>query len=211
MPGVVHNNGTNLREDIKKVYKTPIAICSTVCKSWYQLISQPLTCPTINIYSKQQLKRCIQMAKEKTINNKPIGNYIQHLIFHFYCELDKEGLFEIAKTVLNVCSIKGSMYVKETFYYVAESIDFPQLQQLTHFEQWYKAFNKTWMTTLINNDKIESVDIMMDKNKVNDHYLLSPVYVKYFDQSTLLPSYAHSIDINRAYKGLSLPYQFCNT
>ncbi|CAO3621521.1 unnamed protein product [Cunninghamella echinulata] len=183
--------------------KYAATVGSTVCKAWYQFLFQPSFYSTIHIYTKQQLKKCIQMAKEKTIHTKPIGHYIQHLIFHFYCKLDIEDLLEITKIVPNIHSINGSMIIfpmeiLPIFNDIPKNNNFPQLQQLTHFEEWYTIFNNTWMTTLLNNkDIVESIDVeytqeMMNYNKIKQPP--PPIHFKPFGQSssTSLPPYAFS-------------------
>ncbi|KAI9305384.1 hypothetical protein BJ944DRAFT_239703 [Cunninghamella echinulata] len=74
----------------------------------------------------------------------------------------------------------GSIYVNGGFYNMERNIDFPQLQQLSHFDLWYTALNKIWMTTLINSAKIGSTDMIMNKNKAKDNHLFLSNYIKLF-------------------------------
>ncbi|CAO3621376.1 unnamed protein product [Cunninghamella echinulata] len=129
---------------------------STVCKAWYHFI-QPYLFISTDVYSQQQLIRFIKLAKEKTINNKLIGHYVQHLNVNIYIDdTKKELLLEIAKTFPNIHSIDG-LYVSDN---IPEDDYLPELKQLTHYEEWYMNGYKSWMTTLYNNeDKVEYLDI----------------------------------------------------
>ncbi|CAO3621384.1 unnamed protein product [Cunninghamella echinulata] len=174
---------------LPQTYKLSTA---SVCKALYQLI-QPYFYSSIDIHSQQQLTRFIKLAKEKTINNKLIGHYVQHLNFTFYMDnMEKELLLEITKAFPNIQSIDG-FYILD----VAPEDDYlPELKQLTHYKEWYMICNKSWATILYNNrGKVKHLDIdrnieleMIDDKK--QHSLpLPPIHLKHFGPTIQIPPY----------------------
>ncbi|CAO3633458.1 unnamed protein product [Cunninghamella echinulata] len=133
-----------------------VTIGSTVCKTWHRIISLPSFYSTLHIYSEQQLKTCIRIAKEK----KTLIN-IQHLIFYFPCILKKEQVINLIFSFPTITSICGLIGEKNYTLKETES-DYPPLEQLAHFSYWY--INKQWMATLLKNQKrIHSLDFLLSR------------------------------------------------
>ncbi|CAO3621368.1 unnamed protein product [Cunninghamella echinulata] len=181
----------NIFSRLSKRYK--ISVCSTVCKTWQQLILKPSFYSTIHFYSQQQLIKFIKLAKENTINNKPIGHYVQHLIFHYNYLRYKNVLLAIANTLPNIHSISGPTYGVGRENNLSENDD-SQYQQLTHIDLWFTLSKRTWMKTLLNNkEKVESLFIPGIIQTVHSRYPLPlpPIHFKPFGQlsTSTLPSY----------------------
>ncbi|KAI9302870.1 hypothetical protein BJ944DRAFT_269278 [Cunninghamella echinulata] len=134
-----------------------VTVGSTVCKAWHEIISQPFFYTTLHIYSEQQLKACIRIAKEgTTLIDK------QHLIFYFPCILKKEEIIDLIFAFPAITSTNG--LIGESNYILKEAnSSYPPLEQLTHFSFWY--VNKQWMNTLLmNQDIIHSLDFLLSRS-----------------------------------------------
>ncbi|CAO3648046.1 unnamed protein product [Cunninghamella blakesleeana] len=125
-----------------------ITICSTVCRNWHLVINQSIFYDTIHIFSKQQLRKWIQLTKERRVNNKdnkPIGYYVKSIIFRHGFKLQKEDM----KYLLVFSNLQYIYGLKDDFEstYSNKSI-YLQLQRPVDFfycpqdEQWTIKFNK---------------------------------------------------------------------
>ncbi|CAO3633490.1 unnamed protein product [Cunninghamella echinulata] len=138
--------------------KFAASVASIVCKKWNQIILQSSFYTSIRILTEQQLIKFIQMANEKTINNQPIGYYVQQLKLDHHINIKEDTLIKLMKVFPNIHFISGLSYQS----YKSDSI-YPHLNQLTHFSCWYK--NKQWTDHLIYNKEIvKSLDIKINKD-----------------------------------------------
>ncbi|CAO3633482.1 unnamed protein product [Cunninghamella echinulata] len=146
--------------------KFAASVASIVCKKWNQIILQSSFYTSIRILTEQQLIKFIQMANEKTINNQPIGYYVQQLKLDHHINIKEDTLIKLMKVFPNIHFISGLSYQS----YKSDSI-YPHLNQLTHFSCWYK--NKQWTDHLIYNKEIvKSLDININKDmfRFNSQY-----------------------------------------
>ncbi|CAO3611409.1 unnamed protein product [Cunninghamella blakesleeana] len=72
-------------------------IRSRVCKRWQTLIVQPSLFFKIELQLKNQFEKLLQVAKYKTLHNKPTGHYIQYIQFTSLCICTDEQFIELIK------------------------------------------------------------------------------------------------------------------
>ncbi|CAO3641819.1 unnamed protein product [Cunninghamella echinulata] len=137
-----------------------ITVLSTICKQWQSVLYQPLFFNSINIYSMQQLKKCIEMANKKTIKNKPIGYYVEHFYFYTGTQVEKMTFINMIKTFPNIHSIHGLS--REQVYYGIKPNCIPPLNQLENFSSWYNIYQEQWIKSICNNQyKIKSLKLFL--------------------------------------------------
>ncbi|KAI9300667.1 hypothetical protein BJ944DRAFT_275415 [Cunninghamella echinulata] len=137
-----------------------IAVLSTICKQWQKVTCQPLFFNTINIYSIQQLKKCIEMANKKTIKNKPIGYYVERFYFYTGAQVEETTFINMIKTFPNIHSING-LSTGQVYYGIKHN-HIPPLNQLEYFPYWHDEYDEQWMKLIYNNQyKIKRLELLL--------------------------------------------------
>ncbi|CAO3648257.1 unnamed protein product [Cunninghamella blakesleeana] len=152
-------------------------ICSVVCKKWNGIITQPFLYLIMNLYSKAQLEKIIQFAKEKIgMNQTPITYHVKRLIFHYECCISRDTLNDIISLYPNLqrfdclCDERYSTYIYRSK--CMQSIHhyrsiYLALDQPTHFiytedsEQWTAKFSRV-------KKKLKSLHIHMLEKRFGD-------------------------------------------
>ncbi|CAO3641800.1 unnamed protein product [Cunninghamella echinulata] len=134
-----------------------ITVLSTTCKPWQSILCQPMFFNTLNIYSIQQLKKCIDMANKKTIKGTPIGYYVGHLYFYNERTISEKDFVSLIDAFPNFHSIRGLKYPTRSGYQVSS------LNRLEYISYEYINYDKYWQNIVSNNQhQIKTLEICLD-------------------------------------------------
>ncbi|CAO3650036.1 unnamed protein product [Cunninghamella blakesleeana] len=158
-----------------------LLILSTICKKWKYIITQPLFYNTLDIYSHKQLKKYIEIGKEKPLHSHlPLGYSVNHLQFYtsdLVCSLD---LVDMIDTFPNLHSIQGLFTISES-----DKHHIYRLHHLKHIPFWYQNNSNRWMYMIhkyphqIVSLECTFTDELLIKN-VNEQTPQSPLPIIYF-------------------------------
>lgn len=194
-----------------------LSIGTTLCKEWYRVLSQPLFYKTIHIYSISQLKRCINLAKTRIIDNQFFGHYVENIHFHTDRDIPKQTLINILNTFPNLHCIQGLNKQQRQHAQYSRSVTFSPQNQLEHLFHWYQDYTEQWTNTLDNNyKKIKSLEFCMRNNllvlhKEENQSSTLPI-VNFTSINSVIPQYNNTYHINssdRKIYTIMLPVMSC--